>query len=73
MKVLALFDESGKIHALFHASTKPDAPQFRFQPAKGHRAETLEVPAALSNLEPAKLHTAVKVDLSGATPRLVAR
>jgi hypothetical protein len=73
MKVLALFDESGKVHALFHASTKPDAPQFRFQPAKGHRSETLEVPAGLSSLAPAKLHAAVKVDLSGAAPRLIAR
>ena len=72
MKVLALFDESGKIHALFHPSKERDAPQFRFDPASGHRAETLEVPAELHHLKPGQLHAATRVELAGGTPRLVA-
>jgi hypothetical protein len=72
MKVLTLFDEKGKIHALFHPSKHRDAPQFRFHPATGHRAEVLDVPAELQHLKPAQLHSSVRVDLDKRGPRLVA-
>jgi hypothetical protein len=73
MKVLALFDETGKVHALFHPSDKPDAPLLQFVPAKGQRVETLEVPAELLTLKPEQIHVAVYVDLSSGSPILVKR
>jgi hypothetical protein len=73
MKVLALFDETGKVHALFHPSDKPDAPMLQFAPAQGQRVETLEVPAELLSLRPEQIHVAVYVDLSSGKPVLVKR
>jgi|307.fasta_scaffold1524058_1 hypothetical protein len=73
MKIVALFDKSGNIHALFHPSSEPDAPKLYFRPRKGQRAETLEVPSELRHLKPGQLHAAVKVDLRGGVPHLVAR
>ena len=73
MKVLALFDKGGKIHALFHPSTEADAPQLRFHPERGRRAEMLGVPAELQHLEPGQLHAALRVDLAGRKPRLAAQ
>ncbi len=73
MKILALFDESGRIHALFHPSKEPDAPRFRFRPGAGQRAETLEVPAEFHHLKAGQLHAAIQVELGSGTPRLVAR
>jgi hypothetical protein len=73
MKVVALFDADGKVHALFHPSKEKDAPQFHFRPGAGHRVETLEVPVELRHLGPAALHRAVKVELGGGAPRLVAQ
>jgi hypothetical protein len=73
MKVIALFDETGKVHALFHPSDKPDAPILQFVPAQGQRVETLEVPAELLSLKPEQIHVAVYVDLSSAKPVLVKR
>jgi hypothetical protein len=70
MKVLALFDKGGKIHALFHPSTEADAPQLRFHPEAGRRAEMLDVPAEFHHLNPGQLHAALRVDLAGGTPRL---
>jgi hypothetical protein len=32
MKIVALFDKSGNIHALFHPSSEPDAPKLYFRP-----------------------------------------
>ena len=73
MKVLALFDKGGKIHALFHASTEADAPQLRFHPQPGHRAEMLDVPAEFRHLNPGQLHAALRVQLAGGRPRLAAQ
>ncbi len=73
MKVIALFDETGKVHALFHPSDKPDAPVLQFVPAKGQRVESLEVPAELLGLKPEQIHVAVYVDLSSGKPVLVKR
>jgi hypothetical protein len=73
MKVLALFDKGGKIHALFHPSTEANAPQLRFHPERGRRAEMLDVPVEFHHLEPGQLHAALRVDLAGAKPRLAAR
>ena len=73
MKVLALFDKGGKIHALFHPSTEANAPQLRFHPERGRRAEMLDVPLEFHHLEPGQLHAALRVDLAGAKPRLAAR
>ena len=73
MKVLALFDKGGKIHALFHPSTEADAPQLRFHPERGRRAEMLDVPVEFRHLEPGQLHAALRVDLAGGKPRLAAR
>ena len=72
MKVTALFEENGKIIALFHQSAEPDAPKLSFAPAEG-RSGVLEVPPELRHLKPAQLHKAVHVDLSSGTPRLIAR
>src|ERR1043165_2596897 len=55
MKVLAVFDKSGKIHALFHPSTEADAPQLRFHPERGRRAEMLDVPAEFHHLNSGQL------------------
>ena len=73
MKVLALFDKSGKIHALFHPSTEADAPQLRFHPQAGRRAEMLDVPAEFHHLNPGQLHAALRVELVGRTARLAAQ
>jgi hypothetical protein len=73
MKVLALFDKRGKIHALFHPSTEADAPQLRFHPQAGRRAEMLDVPAEFHHLNPGQLHAALRVDVAGRTPRLAAQ
>jgi len=70
MKVLALFDQSGKIHALFHPSTEADAPQLRFHPERGRRAEMLDVPAEFHHLNPGQLHAALRVELAGGKARL---
>jgi hypothetical protein len=73
MKVLALFDKSGKIHALFHPSTEADAPQLSFHPERGRRAEMLDVPAEFHHLKAGQLHAALRVDLVGGKPRLAAQ
>ena len=73
MKVLALFDKGGKIHALFHPSAEANAPQLRFHPERGRRAEMLDVPAEFHHLQPAQLHAALRVDLAGGKPRLAAQ
>jgi hypothetical protein len=73
MKVTALFEENGKIIALFHQSAEPDAPKLSFAPAEGRRSGVLEVPPELRHLKPAQLHKAVHVDLSSGTPKLIAR
>lgn len=73
MKVLALFDKRGKIHALFHPSTEADAPQLTFHPGQGRRAEMLDVPAELHHLNPGQLHAALRVELAGGRPRLAAQ
>ena len=73
MKVLALFDETGKVHALFHPSDKADAPVLQFVPAQGQRVEILEVPAELLTLKPEQIHVAVYVGLSSGKPVLVKR
>lgn len=73
MKVLALFDKSGKIHALFHPSTETDAPQLSFHPERGRRAEMLDVPAEFHHLKPGQLHAALRVELAGGRARLAAQ
>ena len=73
MKVMALFDETGKVHALFHPSGKPDAPVLQFVPAPGQRVENLEVPVELQDLKPHQLHAVVYVDHSSGSPVLVKR
>jgi hypothetical protein len=73
MKVLALFDETGKVHALFHPSDKPDSPVLQFAPAHGQRVETLELPSELLSLKPEQIHLAVYVDLSSGKPLLTKR
>ena len=73
MKVLALFDKHGKIHALFHPSTEADAPQLSFHPERGRRAEMLDVPAEFHHLKPGQLHAALRVDLAGGRARLAAQ
>jgi hypothetical protein len=73
VKVLALFDQEGTIHALFHPSTEANAPQLNFQPASGQRAQLLEVPPELQNLSPTQLHAEARVDLSSGSSRLIAR
>lgn len=72
MKVVALFDETGKIHALYQPSNEPDAPQLRFHPGAGQRAEILEVPAELQHLKLGQLHAAIHVELGGGAARLAA-
>ncbi len=73
MKVIALFDETGKVHALFHPSGKPDAPVLQFAPARGQRVEIIEVPVELQDLKPHQLHAAVYVDHSSGRPVLAKR
>ena len=73
MKVLALFDKSGKIHALFHPSTEADAPHLSFHPERGRRAEMLDVPAEFHHLKPGQLHAALRVELARGKPRLAAQ
>lgn len=73
MKVLALFDKSGKIHALFHPSTEADAPQLSFHPGQGRRAQMLDVPVEFHHLNPGQLHAALRVDFVGGKPRLAAQ
>jgi hypothetical protein len=73
MKVLALFDKGGKIHALFHPSTEADAPQLGFHPEAGRRAEMLDVPAEFHHLKPGQLHAALRVEFAGGKPRLAAQ
>ena len=73
MKVLALFDKSGKIHALFHPSTEADAPHLSFHPERGRRAEMLDVPTEFHHLKPGQLHAALRVDRVGGKPRLAAQ
>ncbi len=73
MKVLALFDKSGNVHALFRPSAEPGSPTLSFRSGPDHKAETLEVPSELQNLTPSRLFAAVRVDLGSGTPRMVAR
>ncbi|HEY4931251.1 MAG TPA: hypothetical protein VII23_06740 [Terriglobales bacterium] len=73
MKVITLFDETGKVYALFHPSSKPDAPELQFAPANGQRVETLEVPVELEHLKPHQLHAAVCVEHRSGKPALVKR
>ncbi len=73
MKVVALFEANGKLHALFHPSTHPDAPRLNFRCAKGQRTELLEVPVELESLTPSQLHAAIYVDLSSGAPVLARR
>ena len=73
MKVTALFDETGKVHALFHPSGKPDAPVLHFVPAHGQRVATLDIPVELEHLKPHQLHAAVRVEHRSGKPELVKR
>ena len=73
MHVQVLFDSKGKVHALFHPSNEPDAPQLEFRPGRGQRVALLEVPAELKRLKPRELHSAVLVRLQKEGPKLVVR
>ena len=73
MHVQVLFDSKGKVHALFHPSREPGAPQLEFCPARGQRVALLEVPAELKALKPRELHSTVLVKLKKEGPQLVAR
>jgi hypothetical protein len=73
MHVHVLFDTKGQVHALFHPSPEPDAPQLELHPGRGQRVAVLEVPAALERLEPRALHAAVSIELRKEGPRLVKR
>jgi hypothetical protein len=73
MKVLALFDDTGEVHAVFHPSDRPGTPVLQFVPAQGQRVETLEVPAELLSLKPEQILVAVYVDISSGKPVLVKR
>ena len=73
MHVHVLFDTKGQVLAILQPSQEPDAPQLAFHPIRGQRTARLEVPPALSKLEPHALHAAVSVKLHKDGPRLIAR
>jgi hypothetical protein len=71
MHVQVLFDTKGKVHAIFHPSKDPDAPQLEFRPARGQRVAFLEVPVELEGLTHHKLHAALSIKLLKEGARLV--
>jgi hypothetical protein len=73
MKVVTLYDASGKIHALFRPSAHPSAPALQFRLASGFRVEHLEVPAELEHLKLGQIHRALRVEDSSGSIRLVRR
>lgn len=73
MQVQVLFDTRGKVHALYRPSTKRDAPQLDFRPARGQRMAWLEVPAGLEDLDLRELHAVVAVKAPKDKPVLVKR
>lgn len=76
MRVLTLFDESGKVLAMFHPSPKlkeqENVPVVAFRPGQGQYAKELEVPQHLEKIKPKDLHQAVRVEIQGETYRLIA-
>ena len=75
MKILTLFDDNGKVLALFYPAARVErhenGPVVAFRPESGQHAAELEVPTQLEKMEPAELHGAIRVDMP--YRRLVAR
>jgi hypothetical protein len=81
MKAHILHDAAGNV-LLMHIPS-PDStsrekgsekhPQAVLRPGPRQYSATLDVPADLHRLPLGKLHTSVRVDLSGKTPRLIAK
>jgi hypothetical protein len=76
MRVQVLFDEAGKVKATYHLRAENNAKKYpvaSLRPQEGEHVATVEIPKELEHLKPNALHASVRVDRSGATPRLVAK
>jgi len=76
MRVQVLFDEAGNVKATYHMRAPTDGrkiPLASLRPQAGEHVATLDIPQELEQLKPGALHASVRVDRSGAMPRLVAR
>ena len=82
MKVQVLFDETGKIDAMLHPppvetkttkGSKEPRPVAALRPKGKQRLATLDVPTELRSRTPREIHDSLRVELSGGSPRLVAK
>jgi len=80
MKAQVLFDKKGKVIGVLHLLSEfslqqgPNRqPMFVLIPGPGQQQATLRIPPELESLSPVELHASVKVEMSGESPRLVAR
>ena len=80
MKVQVLFDETGNVNAVLYPSPQTGStgslaaePIAILKPCDGQNTATLKVPSELRELTPAQLHSAIRVNLRGGTPRLIAK
>jgi hypothetical protein len=75
MKILTLFDDDGRVLALFYpplrAAGHENGPVVAFCPEAGQHAAELEVPTHLEKAEPGELYGAVRVDMQGEYRRLI--
>jgi hypothetical protein len=75
MKILTLFDDDGKVLALFYPALRTEGhengPVVAFSPEIGQHAAELEVPTDLKNVELRDLHGALRVDMQGEYRRLI--
>jgi hypothetical protein len=77
MKILTLFDDDGRVLALFYPSAVAErhenGPVVAFRPEAGQHAAELEVPTHLEKMQPGEIHGAVRVDMQGQYRRLIAK
>jgi hypothetical protein len=79
MMVAVLFDEAGEVGAILHPAFKSgnDASKEEvvrgFIPQDGQHSAMLEVPSELQHLGIRELHDSVRVEVTGGSPRLVAK
>jgi len=80
MEAQVIFDKKGKVVAMLHLpsrfsfeQTAGRAPMPALRPQPGQHLETLRIPTEMEHLNPVQLHNSIEVELSGGSPRLVAR
>jgi len=71
MKLLVVYDDKGKIHALFKTVSNDGKPHLRVRPLAQQHVDELDVPQALEHLKLSAMHAKLRIDRTGSRPRLV--